>query len=129
MQDVRTAFDPRAFRVVDWKLADGFLLSQFMTSSSNKRQDEFGGSAENRVELILRIIRTIRAEVPSSFCVGVKINTADFSDATAFSDMLRQIEVIQQEQIDYVHLSGGSFEDPKASRGEKISATYPETGY
>lgn len=84
-----------------------------MSPSSNKRQDEFGGSAENRVELALRIIRSIRAEVPKSFCVGVKINTADFSDAAGFSDMLRQIDLIRRENIDYVNLSGGSFEDPK----------------
>src|SRR5690606_15021078 len=63
---------------------DGFLLSQFLSSSSNHRNDEFGGSAERRVEILLRILRAIRAEVPPSFCVGVKINTADHMNASGF---------------------------------------------
>lgn len=84
-----------------------------MSSISNQRDDEFGGSTEKRVELVLRIIRSIRKEVPKSFCVGVKINSADFKDEEGMAEMLRQIELIQQEEIDYINLSGGSFEDPQ----------------
>ncbi|KAL9573939.1 hypothetical protein ACKAV7_001931 [Fusarium commune] len=79
----------------------------------NQRDDEFGGSAEKRVELVLRIIRSIRKEVLKSFCVGVKINSADSKDEEGMAEMLRQIELIQQEEIDYINLSGGSFEDPQ----------------
>ncbi|KAH6988447.1 hypothetical protein EDB80DRAFT_755890 [Ilyonectria destructans] len=101
------------FQGVELNAGHGFLLSQFMSSSSNKRVDDFGGSAERRVELVLQIIRTIRTEVPRSFCVGVKINTADFMNPKGFADMLRQIELIHKEQVDYINLSGGSFEDPQ----------------
>lgn len=94
-------------------IKDGFLLSQFMSPNSNQRDDEFGGSAEKRVELVLRIIQSIRKEVSKSFCVGVKINSADFKDEEGMAEMLRQIELIQQEEIDYINLSGGSFEDPQ----------------
>lgn len=94
-------------------ITDGFLLSQFMSPNSNQRDDEFGGSAEKRVELVLRIIQSIRKEVPKSFCVGVKINSADFKDEEGMAEMLRQIELIQQKEIDYINLSGGSFEDPQ----------------
>lgn len=98
--------------ILTW-ITDGFLLSQFMSPNSNQREYEFGGSAEKRVELVLRIIRSIRKEVPNSFCVGVKINSADFKDEEGMAQMLRQIELIQQEEIDYINLSGGSFEDPQ----------------
>jgi 2,4-dienoyl-CoA reductase-like NADH-dependent reductase (Old Yellow Enzyme family) len=93
--------------------ADGFLLSQFLSSSSNKRSDEFGGSAEKRAEIVLRIIRAIRREVPQSFCVGVKINTADHMNPEGFDKMLRQVELIHKEKPDYIQLSGGSFEHPE----------------
>jgi 2,4-dienoyl-CoA reductase-like NADH-dependent reductase (Old Yellow Enzyme family) len=95
------------------KITDGFLLSQFMSPNSNQRDDEFGGSTDKRVELVLRIIRSVRKEVPKSFCVGVKINSADFEDEKGMRQMLRQIELIQKEEIDYINLSGGSFEDPQ----------------
>ncbi|KAF5638844.1 hypothetical protein F25303_7552 [Fusarium sp. NRRL 25303] len=101
------------FQGVEIHAAHGFLLSQFMSPNGNQRDDEFGGSAEKRVELVLRIIRSIRKEVPKSFCVGVKINSADFKDEEGMAEMLRQIEMIQQEEIDYINLSGGSFEDPQ----------------
>ncbi|EWY83200.1 hypothetical protein FOYG_13045 [Fusarium oxysporum NRRL 32931] len=101
------------FQGVEVHAAHGFLLCQFMSSNSNQRDDEFGGSTEKRVELILRIIRSILKEVPKSFCVGVKINSADFKDEEGMAEMLRQIELIQQEEIDYINLSGGSFEDPQ----------------
>ncbi|KAI7759776.1 hypothetical protein LZL87_009099 [Fusarium oxysporum] len=111
-QAARLAYQA-GFQGVEVHAAHGFLLSQFMSSSSNQRDDEFGGSTEKRVELVLRVIRSIRKEVPKSFCVGVKINSADFKDEEGMAQMLRQIELIQQEEIDYINLSGGSFEDPQ----------------
>ncbi|KAF5537583.1 NADH oxidase [Fusarium mexicanum] len=101
------------FQGVEVHAAHGFLLSQFMSPNSNKRDDEFGGSTDKRVGLVLRIIRSIRKEVPTTFCVGVKINSADFNDEEGMAQMLRHIELIQQEEIDYINLSGGSFEDPQ----------------
>ncbi|KAF4335812.1 NADH oxidase [Fusarium beomiforme] len=115
------------FQGVEVHAAHGFLLSQFMSSKSNERDDEFGGSADNRVELVLRIIRSIRKEVPESFCVGVKINSADFRDEKGMFDMLRQIELIQKEEIDYINLSGGSFEDPQMmSTGSSLKPSSTE---
>ncbi|KAH7240213.1 uncharacterized protein BKA55DRAFT_596807 [Fusarium redolens] len=102
-----------SFQGVEVHAAHGFLLSQFMSPNSNQRDDEFGGSTDKRVELVLRIIRSVRKEVPKSFCVGVKINSADFKDEKGMRQMLRQIELIQKEEIDYINLSGGSFEDPQ----------------
>lgn len=82
------------------------------------RTDDFGGSTDKRVELALRVIRAIRDEVPKSFCIGVKVNTADHMNREGFSDMMRQIELLSREEIDYINLSGGSFEDPQVSRVE-----------
>lgn len=97
------------------RISDGFLLSQFLSSSSNQRSDQFGGSPERRAELLVRILRSIRAEVPQSFCVGVKINSADHMNPGGFDDMLKQIALIDKEKPDYIQLSGGSFENPEVS--------------
>ena len=94
-------------------LVDGFLLSQFLSASSNQRSDEFGGSPERRAELVVRILRSVRATVSPTFCVGVKINTADHMNPGGFNDMLRQMVLIEKEKPDYVQLTGGSFEDPQ----------------
>ncbi|KAL2202239.1 NADH:flavin oxidoreductase/NADH oxidase-like protein [Sarocladium strictum] len=119
------------FQGVEVHAGHGFLLSQFLTSSTNKRQDEYGGSAEKRAEILLHIIRAIRDEVPATFCVGVKINTADFGrNPEEYGDLIRQIELMKKEKIDYINLSGGSFEDPTsnspstASRSESRDAFF-----
>ncbi|KAI1042928.1 hypothetical protein LB505_013100 [Fusarium chuoi] len=115
------------FQGVEVHAGHGFLLSQFLSSSWNKRQDQFGGSPEKRAEIVLRIIRAIRDRVPATFCIGVKINTAGVRETTEYSDMIRQIELIKEEKIDYINLSGGSFEDPKmffASQSISPTATF-----
>ncbi|KAF2269838.1 FMN-linked oxidoreductase [Lojkania enalia] len=101
------------FHGVEIHAAHGFLLSQFLSQTSNKRSDDFGGSATKRVEIVLRIIRAVRREVPRTFCVGIKINTADQLSPGGFDDMLQHVELIAFEQVDYIQLSGGSFEDPQ----------------
>ncbi|EMT71670.1 NADH oxidase [Fusarium odoratissimum] len=108
------------FQGVEVHAAHGFLLSQFMSSNSNQRDDEFGGSTDKRVELVLRIIRSIRKEVPKSFCVGVKINSADFKDEEGMAQMLRQIELIQQSFEDPQMMSTNSSLQPSSTRSRSI---------
>lgn len=95
------------------RVLDGFLLFQFLSPSANNRSDEFEGPPDKRVEVVLSILRAIRKEVPSSFCVGIEINSADHMKTGGLEEMLRQIELISVEQVVYINLSGGSFEDPQ----------------
>lgn len=60
------------------------------------------------------IIRQIREAVPSNFCVGIKLNSADH-DSSEFEDTMRQIELLVESGIDFLEVSGGSYEDPKVS--------------
>ncbi|KAH7024516.1 uncharacterized protein B0I36DRAFT_434228 [Microdochium trichocladiopsis] len=102
------------FQGVEIHAGHGFLLSQFLSSTSNRRQDAYGGTPEKRARLVLEVIRAVRTQVPApSFCIGVKINTADFqANPYAYQDMLCQIALLRDEKVDYVNLSGGTYEDP-----------------
>lgn len=98
--------------------AHGYLLSQFLSPLSNHRTDRWGGPLENRARLLLEVVRAVRANVSPSFCVSVKLNSADFqrggfdeTDARAVVEMLNTL------QIDLLELSGGSYEAP-AMQGE-----------
>ena len=98
--------------------AHGYLLSQFLSPLSNHRSDRWGGSLENRARLLLEVIHAVRASVSPSFCVAVKLNSADFqrggfdeTDARAVVEMLNPLP------IDLLELSGGSYEAP-AMQGE-----------
>ena len=98
--------------------AHGYLISQFLSPLSNHRTDRWGGSLENRARLLLEVIHAVRASVSPSFCVAVKLNSADFQrggfDA---ADARAVVEMLNPLPIDLLELSGGSYEAP-AMQGE-----------
>ncbi|WP_156839595.1 oxidoreductase [Novosphingobium aquimarinum] len=55
----------------------GYLLSSFMSPSTNSRTDEFGGSLENRARLLLEVVRAVRAAVGPDFAVWVKLDSRE----------------------------------------------------
>lgn len=69
------------FDAVEVHLGHGYLLSQFLSPHRNKRTDAYGGSLENRARFPLEVVRAIRAAVPASFPVLVKLNLDDGVDA------------------------------------------------
>jgi 2,4-dienoyl-CoA reductase-like NADH-dependent reductase (Old Yellow Enzyme family) len=78
---------------------------------SNTRDDQYGGSPERRARIILDIIHQIRKAVPKTFCVGIKLNSAD-RDSTEFEDTIAQISLFVDAGVDFLEISGGSYEDP-----------------
>jgi 2,4-dienoyl-CoA reductase-like NADH-dependent reductase (Old Yellow Enzyme family) len=80
---------------------------------SNLRTDDYGGTPEKRAKIVVDIIKATRAAVHSNFCVGIKLNSADLDSPAELEDTMRQIELIVEAGIDFLEVSGGSFEDPK----------------
>ena len=120
ISDVITRFTQTAlqaekagFNGVQIHAAHGYLLAQFLSPLTNKRDDKWGGSLENRARLLLEITKSVKAHCSESFSVSIKLNSADFqrggfepSDAQAVVNMLSTLKV------DFVELSGGSYEAP-----------------
>ncbi|KAL4746754.1 hypothetical protein BDW72DRAFT_29343 [Aspergillus terricola var. indicus] len=92
--------------------AHGYLIDQFLNPKSNTRTDAYGGSAANRAKFVLDIITQTRAVVPSTFCIGIKFNSADHN-SSSFEDTIAQIGLLVDAGIDFIEISGGSYEDPK----------------
>lgn len=93
--------------------AHGYLISQFLSPLTNKRNDEFGGSIENRMRLLISIIHAIRSQVSSNFAVAVKMNSADFQRGGFDAyDAKKVILAMNELAVDLVELSGGSYESP-----------------
>lgn len=114
------------FTGVEIHAAHGYLLSQFLSPLSNRRQDRWGGSLENRARLLLDIVRGVRAAVAPGFAVSVKLNSADFQRG-GFSpeDARAVVEMLAPLGVDLVELSGGSYEAPAmmgAARDERTLA-------
>ncbi len=65
------------FDAVELHMGHGYLLSQFLSPFTNRRDDKWGGSLENRMRLPLEVARRVRKEVGPGFPVLAKINTTD----------------------------------------------------
>lgn len=94
--------------------AHGYLLSEFLSPRANVRTDEWGGSIENRARLLLETIRAVRAKVGPDFPVSIKLNSADFQQGGfSFDDCLKVVEMLNQEGLDLLEVSGGNYEQPR----------------
>jgi 2,4-dienoyl-CoA reductase-like NADH-dependent reductase (Old Yellow Enzyme family) len=92
--------------------AHGYLLAQFLSSTTNRRTDAYGGSLQNRMRLILEIAEAVHKRVPSSFILGIKINSVEFQDGGFTPDEARQLcRALEDSRFDYVELSGGTYEE------------------
>ncbi|AZN63602.1 NADH oxidase [Acinetobacter johnsonii] len=93
--------------------AHGYLISQFLSPLTNKRQDQWGGSAENRMRFLLEIYKAVRAATSEQFIISVKLNSADFQrGGITEEDVIATFKAIDAAGIDLIEISGGSYEAP-----------------
>jgi 2,4-dienoyl-CoA reductase (NADPH2) len=99
--------------------ANGYLITQFLSSAINDRDDDYGGSLENRARFVLEIVRAIRQRVGTDFHLQMKISAEDHNDAVAFfnkgpsgNTLQESIQVCKwlvEAGVDAIHVSTGSF--------------------
>ncbi|MFJ3485730.1 NADH:flavin oxidoreductase/NADH oxidase family protein [Pseudomonas sp. NPDC090202] len=118
------------FSGVQIHAAHGYLLSQFLSPLSNKRNDAWGGPLENRARLLLEVIKAVRAVVSPQFVVAVKLNSADFQRGGFSPDEAKQVVLWLNEQaVDLVELSGGSYEAPAMQGQSRDDRTLAREAY
>ncbi|NNC60106.1 MAG: bifunctional salicylyl-CoA 5-hydroxylase/oxidoreductase, partial [Erythrobacter sp.] len=89
------------FDMIELHMAHGYLLSSFITPLTNRREDEYGGSLENRMRYPLEVFRAVRAEWPDDKPIAVRISANDWvgedgvtpDEAVAIARMLREAGV------------------------------------
>lgn len=107
--------------------AHGYLLSEFLSPRVNVRDDEWGGSVENRARLLIETIRAVRAKVGPDFPVSVKLNSADFQKGGfSFEDCLAVVALLNEEGLDLLEVSGGTYEQPRLLGLEGIEPVFAE---
>jgi 2,4-dienoyl-CoA reductase-like NADH-dependent reductase (Old Yellow Enzyme family) len=90
--------------------AHGYLLSQFLSPAINQRADEYGGSVENRVRIILEVLRSIRQVVGRNYPILIKINSEDFlNNGLTVEDFLEAGAMLESAGVDAIEVSGGTF--------------------
>lgn len=119
------------FDGVEIHAAHGYLLSSALSPRINTRSDRWGGALENRARLVMDVVRAVRDAVAPAFIVAVKLNSSDFQKGGFAPEEAVQIAVmLQGEGVDFIEISGGTFEAPTAYQHTATSAsTQAREGY
>ena len=98
--------------------AHGYLLGQFLSRTMNQRRDDWGGAFENRARLLRETLRAVRAAVPASFVVGVRISPEDKNQARGLDldESLQLARWLVDDGLDYLHLSLWDATSPSIKR-------------
>ena len=96
------------FDGVELHMAHGFLFSEFLSPFFNKREDEYGGSQENRTRLAVQTIMAVHDTCGRDFPVIAKINSGDGVEGGMTLEMaLHSARMMQQAGLDGLEISGG----------------------
>ena len=100
-------------RLIEIHAAHGYLLHQFLSPLSNQRGDDYGGTLENRMRLALRVFEAVKAAVPASVAVGLRISATDWVEGGW--DTVQSIALAREldaRGCHFLHVSSGGL-DPR----------------
>ncbi len=103
------------FDGVEIHAGHGYLLNQFFSLRTNKRNDEYGGqSFENRTRIAVEVIREVRKKCGTEFLIGFRLNGRDFIlEGLEIDDVIEIAKILEREGVDLINVTGGVFDSPR----------------
>jgi len=96
------------FRVLEIHAAHGYLIHEFLSPLSNQRTDEYGGSFENRIRLLLEITAVIRTVWPAEYPLFVRISATDWAaGGWSLEESIQLATVLKDKGVDLIDCSSG----------------------
>ena len=96
------------FKIIEIHAAHGYLLNEFMSPLSNQRTDEYGGSFENRIRIVLEAIHAIREVWTEERPLFIRISATDWvSGGWREEDSVKLVSAIKDKGVDLVDCSSG----------------------
>ena len=106
--------------------SEGYLINQFVCRNTNKREDEWGGSFENRIKFSLEIIRGIRREVGDDFIIIYRLSMLDLhKDGSSWAEVVHHAREVEKAGATIINTGIGWHE----VRIPTIAAVVPEAGF
>ena len=116
---------------IEVTLAHGHLLQQFLSPAVNRRDDQYGGSPENRLRMALETIHAVRAAVGTSVALGVRISAEEFMDGgLTLADMRRVIVALcAAETLDFVNVSHSAYHGSATISTQMADMAFPADAF
>jgi 2,4-dienoyl-CoA reductase-like NADH-dependent reductase (Old Yellow Enzyme family) len=96
------------FKIAEIHSAHGYLLHEFLSPISNHRNDQYGGSFENRTRLLLQVIESVRSVWPADNPLFVRISATDWTEGGWMpEDAVKLASLLKTREVDVIDCSGG----------------------
>jgi 2,4-dienoyl-CoA reductase-like NADH-dependent reductase (Old Yellow Enzyme family) len=116
------------FKVIELHGAHGYLLHEFLSPLSNQRTDEYGGSFENRIRLLLEVIASVQEVWPEDLPLFVRISATDWTEGGwTGDDSAALAKVLKTKGVDLIDCStGGNVATAKIPVGPGYQVPFSE---
>ncbi len=103
------------FDGVEIHAGHGYLLNQFFSLRTNKRDDDYGPkSFENRTRLAVEVTREVRKKCGDDFILGFRLNGEDYiPGGLTVQDSIEISKILENEGVDLINITGGVFDSPR----------------
>ncbi len=96
------------FQVLEIHAAHGYLLHQFMSPLSNLRTDEYGGSFENRIRLMVEVLEAVQSEWPTNLPLFIRISATDWAEGGwNIEESIQLSKIVKEKGVDLIDVSSG----------------------
>lgn len=96
------------YQVLEIHAAHGYLLHQFLSPLTNSRTDEYGGTFENRIRLLLEVLHAVQSEWSKEFPLLVRISATDWADGGwNIEESIQLSKILKEKGVDLIDVSSG----------------------
>ncbi len=96
------------FKIIEIHAAHGYLINEFLSPISNKRTDEYGGSFDNRIRLLVELVEAVRKIITYDLPLFVRISASDWVDGGwTIEDSIQLSKVLKEKSVDLIDCSSG----------------------
>jgi 2,4-dienoyl-CoA reductase-like NADH-dependent reductase (Old Yellow Enzyme family) len=116
------------FKIIEIHSAHGYLLHEFLSPLSNIRTDEYGGSFENRIRLLIQVVDAVKSEWPSENPLFVRISSTDWTEGGwTLEESVKLAFILKDSGIDLIDCSsGGNIHNARIQPGPGYQVPFSE---
>lgn len=97
------------YDIIEIHGAHGYLINEFLSPLSNKRDDEYGGSLENRARFLKEIVKAVREVWPKEKAIILRVSAEDYvEEGNHPEDLAQIINLVKDDGIDIINVSSGA---------------------